>query len=128
MEKDIFIIRWLKAETHYRKAMIIFLDESCIELSLSAAICINNITGENFAHFSDGFATAMALLVGPIILIVPLYLIKAKKRYQEEIYIREENKYYEDLFTGLRIEEPMALYYNSVFLFRRLSIVCLLVF
>lgn len=127
VKSDCWAVKLFQAETHYKKALIIFIDESCIELSLSAAICIKSITAENFSHLSDAISTCMALLVGPIILIVPLYLIKAKQRYQEEIFIRKTNKFYEDFFPGLRGEEPLALYYNTVFLFRRMSIVSVLV-
>ena len=81
MHKDIFIVRWLKAETNFKQGLIIFLDESCIELSLSAFICVVRISEENFAYFSAGFSTIMALLVAPVILFIPFYLIRAKRKY-----------------------------------------------
>ena len=123
VQSDFFIIEWLKARTFYKKNLLIFLQESAIELSLSAGICIANISEAHFYRLSDGFSTVLALLIGPIVLIVPIYLIRAKKRYQEEIFVRKETKFYADFFPNLRPEEPMALYYSTVFLMRRLLII-----
>ena len=126
-KSEFFLIQWLKTDTNFKKNLLIFLQESAIELSVCASICIANISEDNFKRFSEGLSTVSALLIGPLVLIVPLYLIRAKRRYQEEIFVRKEKKFYADFFPELRPEDPLALYYRTVFLIRRLMIICIAV-
>ena len=43
------------------------------------------------------------------------------------MFVRKEKKFYADFFPGLRPEEPLALYYSTVFLIRRLIIISIAV-
>ena len=88
----------LKSRPFLMQTVLLYFFETCIELSLSALICISKMTGENFGSFSEGFSTVCAFICVAICIFTPVYMFVVKKRYISEIQAKVENSKYESIF------------------------------
>ena len=61
-----------------------FLLESCLEIGLSAIICVLMIDDETFENSWEAFSTVCAFLSLLGLLIAPIYMVKVTKTYLKE--------------------------------------------
>jgi hypothetical protein len=69
----------MKKKTNFRMAIVRFLIEGCIELGLSALICVTRMQKVNFDDTWEGVSTSLSLLLGLVLVLAPFYLLYARK-------------------------------------------------
>ena len=95
----------LRKKRRVRKTILIFLLESCSELSISALICIRSISMDKFNSFSEGLSTLCACFTMIFLVVLPFYLMKFMKRHHHETlsgHLKISKRPAKDLFPDLR--------------------------
>ena len=75
----------MRNKTRFRMSMVRFLIEGCIELGLSALICVTKMTKDNFDDTWEGVSTSLSLLLCLVFVLAPVYLLYARKKYLAEV-------------------------------------------
>ena len=87
-----FLTRKLRIDLPYMVIMTRFFLESCIEIGLSAMICVLSIDSATFTTFSEALSTIFAIISLILLLLAPFYLFNVAKRFMNYVYIDMEVK------------------------------------
>ena len=101
-----------------------FLLESCIEIGLSAMICVLHLNEDSYENYWEIVSTGFAFISLFVLVVFPCYLNKLSKRFLEEAKIAgdpKESPYY-PLFEDYNARKE-ALIYVIVFFLRRYALI-----
>ena len=107
----------------YRLVVIRFLLEGCIEIGLSAMICVTRMSKDSFLKFSDSFSNVSAILTLAALAFAPFYMARKIKRFL--IKDDKARQRYIKFFEGLKVDQP-SLAYNVMFFCRRYFMILVL--
>lgn len=124
--KENCLSRRMKQDPHFKMTILRFFLEGSIEINLSACICIKKMSSSNFEDFWFGVSTVLAFVAIGVQIILPLYLMCAKNLYFKDFAAGNVESRYKDLFEDLSPHNKTGLFYSSIFFFRRLFVVCLI--
>ena len=127
--KENCITRALRRKTQYLLFSMRFLLESCLEIGLSAMICVLMIEGETFAYTWEAVSTILAIISLVGLLIAPFAFCRFTRRYYSKVKKAKEDSGGEldvviaqmengDLLEPYRFN-LMAYNYQVIFFLRR---------
>ena len=117
-----FLTRRLRERSQYMLVVTRFLLESCLEIGLSAMICIFMIEAETFKDVWESISTISAFLSLLALLFAPFFLLRLTRKYLRDVKAvdKEDLKHVQNakLFDNYRLNQ-MALLYSTLFFLRR---------
>ena len=78
------ILKFIHKEIKYSLIITRFLLEGCLEIGLSAIICVKMIESKNFDSFWESLSTISAFISLILLAIVPFYFIRITKSYRRD--------------------------------------------
>ena len=85
-----FLTRRLREKSQYMLVVTRFLLESCLEIGLSAMICIFMIEAETFKDVWESVSTISAFLSLLALLFAPFVLVMLTRKYLKDIKLTDK--------------------------------------
>ena len=109
---------------------MIFMFETCVEISSQCSIFLIMMNGDRFSNFGEIFSSCLAFLFVGALILTPFYTIiagyklyKAKKNRD-----RKRVKALKPIFEDKNLKSFMAIQYSSIFILRRYALLFLIIF
>ena len=115
----------------YRIIILRFMLESCIEIGLSAMICLLSIDSKTLSTVDEASSTIFAMISLVILLIAPFYMLKISKQYlidmdEHKEVPKEEPSPYSRIFEDYKVNKQ-AVRYSVLFFTRRYSVLLVMI-
>ena len=118
------LTRRLRGKVHYFMIIARFQLESCLDIGLSAMICILMRDEENFSTFWEGLSTFSAYFSLLIFVIAPIIFLKLTTKHLKDVLKTGESPYM-DVFEDYKLDYR-AMRYQTIFFLRRYTIIAIL--
>ena len=125
--KENFLTKRLRKPVPYLLIVVRFLLEGCVEIGMSAMICIVMINGDNFDHIWEAISTVSAFVALILLLMAPCVLTCIMTKYLREVKESKDRSTskYNDLFSSFCLN-AQSIAYLSVFFLRRYIVLVIL--
>ena len=88
------------ADKNYTVIFMVFMFESCIELGLTACVCLFKFTYDRVSTFWEIFSTGCAFIVLLVLIVTPIYNLaitnKFYKNQKDELIIAKYGPLFKD--------------------------------
>ena len=111
-------------------SMIVFLLEGCVELSMTASICVLKLNSDRFANFGEIFSTLLMFVMIFALIVAPIYIVISGYRMHKAklAHDRQTVKKYLPLFKNIKTKSFLAVQYSSLFFLRRYCMVLMIIY
>ena len=103
--KDNFITKIIHKKVPYLLITVRFFLEGCVDIGMSALICIIMMTSENFDQIWEAVSTVFAFIALFLLFWAPFYLIWIIKKYLKEVKETKDREAssFNELFEPFRL-------------------------